>query len=189
MSRLNNTQLATWKAFTKHSLICSFIVFAGVNPLDAEELEHFDSALLKSKTYLLDLPVETYQNLSSTFSNIYNKTIFTTEITSSAFKSTPLYDVIALPLLAIPSETVHVEVFGQRYDKRNAAFSQMSQSQAMYEFYSQNKLINLQKNDVAVGLGMSYAIDGNVQLKTLYSTGQIPGYGDSQFSLGIEVEY
>ena len=59
----------------------------------------------------------------------------------------------------------------------------------MYEFYSQNKLINLQKNDVAVGLGMSYAIDGNVQLKTLYSTGQIPGYGDSQFSLGIEVEY
>ncbi|MCE2594882.1 hypothetical protein K6Y31_08650 [Motilimonas cestriensis] len=155
----------------------------------AEENDSFDVKLLKTKSYLLNLPTATYRDLSTTFAQLYNKTLLTTDITNSAFNDTTLYDLVAFPLLSTPTNNLQFEVFGQLYDKKNIAYSQMSHSHAMYEFYSQNKQINQKKENVAVGFGMSFDLEKDVQVKTLYSTGQIPGYGDSQLSLGVEVKY
>ncbi|MCE0555432.1 hypothetical protein [Motilimonas sp. E26] len=175
----------------KYTLSCAaLLVFsAASSQASANESDSFNAKILKTKSYLLNLPKSTYQDLSNTFAKVYNKTQLTTDITRSSFNDTTLYDLVALPLISTPSNNFQFEVFGQLYDKNSIAFSQMSHTQAMYEFYSQNKQINQKKEDIAVGFGMSFDVDSDVQVKTLYSTGQIPGYGDSQFSLGVELKY
>lgn len=141
------------------------------------------------QSYWLDLPHSTYQTLSQAFDDIYNKTFLSPQATPSAFKDSSLYDIVALPLFSAPTHGVQFEVFGQLYDENNASYTNLNRDQAMYEFINNNQQISQSKEDLAVGFGLSFDMTDNVNVKTLYSTGQIPGYGSSQMSVGIEIAY
>ncbi|RJG42546.1 hypothetical protein [Motilimonas pumila] len=141
------------------------------------------------QNYWLDLPHATYQTLSQAFDDIYNKTFLSPQATPSAFKDSNLYDIVALPLFSAPTHGVQFEVFGQLYDESNAGYTNLNRDQAMYEFINNNQQISQSKEDLAVGFGLSFDMTDTVNLKTLYSTGQIPGYGSSQMSVGIEIAY
>ncbi len=141
---------------------------------------------LLGKSYLYQLSTDSYSTLSTAFDNLYKKTQLTTEITDSAFQKTSLYDLVALPLISAPGQDVQFEVFGQFYDKRHQHLSPLSSNAVLYDYMEQSRRANQRKDTLAVGFGMSFDVAPDVSVKTLYSTGQIPGHGDSNFSIGFE---
>ncbi|MFO6422592.1 hypothetical protein [Motilimonas sp. KMU-193] len=160
------------------------------NGVNAKENEsQVANPFVTTSTYLTSLPAETYKKMKGTFAKIYQQTTFDTDLARSTFHQSSYYDVLALPLVSSKDKTVNLEVFGQLYDENSIAYSQMSDTLTLHDFQQNSSQINQDKNDLAVGVGLSFDVDRNVKLRTLYSTGQIPGYGDSQFSLGFEMKY
>ncbi|MCE2571978.1 hypothetical protein [Motilimonas eburnea] len=168
-------------------LLTTLFTANGVNAKTNET--DVDNPFVTTSTYLTNLPRETYTKLKSTFAKIYQQTTFDTDLAHSTFSHSSYYDTLALPLVSSKDKTVNLEVFGQLYDENSIAYSQMVDTLTLHEFHQNNSLINQDKDDIAVGFGLNFALEENVKLRTLYSTGHIPGHGTSQFSLGIEMKY
>lgn len=168
-------------------LLATLPVSIGVNAKTKDQ--PVANPFIASGTYLISLPSETYQRLKGVFTQVYQQTHFDTDLSKSTFIHSNYYDALALPLASSSDKSVNLEVFGQLYDKQSIAYSQMAETLTTHDFQQNYIQTNQNKDDLALGFGLSFAVEKNLKLRTLYSTGQIPGYGDSQFSLGFEMKY
>jgi len=128
------------------------------------------------------------QKIHLVFDNLYQQTEMLPSVSSSYFHESSLYDLYALPLtLTSARDGVQFEVFGQLFDQRSQLLSNMSQDAVLYSYMERRQ--DYQRTDVALGFGFGYEMSKDVLLKTLFSTGSIPGYGDSNLAIGVEVAY
>ncbi|MBD1388607.1 hypothetical protein IC617_04125 [Neiella sp. HB171785] len=98
------------------------------------------------------------------------------------------YQYIALPLVALPHDNVRFEVFSQAYDPSYYALSHRSQDDPLHGYMP---YADLQFNEAkfAVGVGASLPLDDRSSLRALYTSGTLPGLGDSKLGLSYQVKF
>lgn len=135
------------------------------------------------------LSVETYNKIASTVSEIYEHTSFTPKICNSYFSKSDLSKVLALPFITTPGESFYFEVFGQLYDPQYNYLSRMDEQSLIYGFHYQSAVSERSLSNFAMGFGLSVLVSEGVEMKTLFSNKEIPGYGRNNLALGLEVSF
>jgi len=176
----------------KLSVITIVMLSAGVsvNSVARDNEVVFDSnaQLFAPKGYVSSLSAESLHELSRAFGNLYDKTEVLPSVSRSYFHESSLYNLYALPLTLTPSrDGVQFEVFGQFYDQRYQPLCNMSRNSVLYPYMERRQ--NYEHTDLALGFGLGLEMTKEVSLKTLLSTGTIPGYGDANLAIGFEVAY
>ena len=173
------------------SLLFTFLVSASGFASEVSRLNLDNERANPQNNFFLSiesrLPQETYDKLVATFTSIYEKTDFSPDICNSYFNKSELSNFVALPILITPGETFQFEVFGQLFDSKYQYLSNMDQDSLMYGFHYQSAIANKELTNIAMGFGLSVKLDDNVNMKTLFSNGNIPGYGYNNLAVGLEV--
>jgi len=135
------------------------------------------------------LTVETYHQLVSTLTTLYDSTNFTPDICKSYFNDSDLSNMVALPFIITPGENFYFEVFGQMYDSQYQYLSRMDEGSMMYGFHYQSAISEKNLSNFAMGFGLSVKLDDNINMKTLFSNKEIPGYGRNNVAVGLEIDF
>ena len=135
--------------------------------------------------YLLRLPEQTYRLIESNFSTLYQQTDFTPQITNSYFNHSDLYRFAGIPLAITPQNGFQMEVFGQLYNKSSQIYAQMSEDLSLYRTLRVD-MMGDQTDEVAIGMGLGVPLSKRLTLKALVSSNEIPGYGSSNYAIGME---
>lgn len=135
--------------------------------------------------YLLRLPEQTYQLIESNFSTLYKQTDFTPQITNSYFNHSDLYRFAGIPLAITPQNGFQLEVFGQLYNKSSQIYAQMSEDLSLYRTLRAD-MMGDQSDEIAIGMGLGIPLSASLTVKALLSSNEIPGYGSSNYAVGVE---
>jgi len=147
-----------------------------------------DLQLFAPKGYISSLSAESLHGLNRAFSSLYEKTDVLPSVSRSYFHESSLYNLYALPLTLTPSNNgLQFEVFGQFYDQRYQPLCNMSRNAVLYPYMEKRQ--NYEHTDLALGFGLGLEMSKDVSIKTLFSTGTIPGYGTANLAIGFEVAY
>ena len=138
---------------------------------------------------LLRLSAEQFALLGDVFEKAYQDTDFSPTLTNSYFSNSQLYDMVAVPVIQTPFNDFRLELFSHIYDPKYSVYKQLSEN-SVYHNLGQRQLSYLtNKSDIAVGLGFVAPLNDKMSMKTILSSHDIPGYGDSKFSIGLEFKY
>ncbi|MCM2679981.1 hypothetical protein [Echinimonas agarilytica] len=108
--------------------------------------------------------------------------------TSSYYRSdAALYEYMAVPIIAVPGD-IRLEVFGQAYDPDYYLLSNIDKDN-VYRNYLPNGVMDWNQAEMAVGFGTSLALEDGVNFRTVYTTGTIPGLGDSNVAMSLEFDF
>lgn len=135
--------------------------------------------------YLLRLPEQTYQLIERNFNTLYAQTDFTPQITNSYFNHSDLYRFAGIPLAITPQNGFQMEVFGQLYNKSSQIYAQMSQDLSLYRTLRVD-MMGDQSDKIAIGMGLGIPLSARLTVKALASSNEIPGYGSSNYAVGVE---
>ncbi|TAA48189.1 MULTISPECIES: hypothetical protein [Corallincola] len=143
-----------------------------------------------SKQDPLSLPATAYELITNTLSDVYQKAKFAPSAQESYFPDSKLYEMVALPMVAIPylDDGYQVELFGQFYDKQRNDLLNIGADDPLYHYYAGEQTGVLNK-DFAIGFGTSYLINKDVTVQTMFSSGAIPNHGDSNVAVGIDISF
>ncbi|WP_432452961.1 MULTISPECIES: hypothetical protein [unclassified Agarivorans] len=138
---------------------------------------------------LLRLSAEQFALLGHLFEQAYQKTDFSPTLTNSYFAESDLYELVAIPVVQTPFNSFRLELFSHIYDPKYSVYTQLHKD-SIYHGLGRRQLAYLaDKSEFAVGLGFVAPLSEYLSLKTIISNHDIPGYGDSKFSLGFEFKY
>ncbi|GGA69950.1 hypothetical protein GCM10011369_09520 [Neiella marina] len=143
----------------------------------------------QSLTTASDFAKQTYNAVYESLINYSHKIEILPTATDQFYDAEAMsYQYIALPLVALPHDNVRFEVFSQAYDPSYYALSHRSQDDPLNSYMP---YADLQFNDAkfAVGVGASLPLDDRSSLRALYTSGTIPGLGDSKLGLSYELKF
>jgi hypothetical protein len=132
---------------------------------------------------------KTYLYLDNVFTTFYKKITFKTDITKSTFKNNAHYDLVSIPLIAENEKGLQFEVFGNFTDPATNRFSNLSEDQALSNYYSNTAGLDIYQSQLSVGAGISFNTTKNSKIKVLISNNDMPGYGKSKALLGFETKF
>ncbi|MBW8190167.1 hypothetical protein K0504_03885 [Neiella marina] len=98
------------------------------------------------------------------------------------------YRYFSMPLVALPSDNVRFELFTQAYDPLFYALSHRSQDDPLQQ-YMPYADIEFTEAKMAFGLGATMALDERTRLRSVYTTGTIPGLGDANLGLQLQFDF
>ncbi|WP_427981841.1 hypothetical protein [Agarivorans sp.] len=177
-------QQTTGSAFIRAAYLACGLIAVVAQPCVAEE-----GVNQLRPSSLLRLSAEQFALLGDVFEKAYQDTDFSPTLTNSYFSNTQLYDMVAVPVIQTPFNDFRVELFSHIYDPKYSVYKQLSEN-SVYHNLGQRQLSYLtNKSDIAVGLGIVAPLNDTMSMKTILSSHDIPGYGDSKFSIGIEFKY
>lgn len=101
-----------------------------------------------------------------------------------------LYDYFSVPLIGYAStgRRLQLELFGQWYDKKTYCLTHLSSDSALAHYFPDSTDEYFDR-DFAMGLGANFRLGESSSLQTLFSTGSIPGLGDSNLAISFEFQY
>ncbi|MGY5453285.1 hypothetical protein ACVFI8_20420 [Agarivorans sp. MS3-6] len=147
-----------------------------------------DSLLLRPSS-LLRLSAEQFALLGDIFEKTYQDTDFSPTLTNSYFAKSELYDMVAVPIVQTPFNSFRIELFSHVYDPKYSVYNQLHEDSIYHSLGQRQMSYLVDKSDIAVGLGFVAPINQQLLMKTIVSSHEIPGYGDSNFSVGLEFKY
>lgn len=139
----------------------------------------------KVPDYLQRLPEQTYRLIERNFNTLYAQTNFTPEITNSYFNHSDLYRFAGIPLAITAQNGFQMEVFGQLYNKSSQIYAQMSEDLSLYRTLRAD-MMGDQSDEIAIGMGLGIPLGTRLTVKALASSNDIPGYGSSNYAIGME---
>lgn len=98
------------------------------------------------------------------------------------------YHYLSMPLLAIPSSKVRFEFFSQAYDPLFYSLSHRSKDDTLHQ-YMPYADVQFSRAKTAFGIGATMALDERTQLRSIYTSGTIPGQGDAKVGLQLHVSF
>ncbi|WP_026958718.1 hypothetical protein [Aliagarivorans taiwanensis] len=132
---------------------------------------------------------KSFRTFYEAFQKAYEKTDFTPTLTNSFFDDTELYDVVGIPVAQTPLEGYQLELFAQLHDPRYSAYRAMGRDSVYYDIAERQLAYKMDKTDIGVGLGFMTPLSPSVNLRSMISSHDIPGYGDSRFVLGLDMKF
>ncbi|GLS91655.1 hypothetical protein GCM10007916_27240 [Psychromonas marina] len=180
--------------------ISAFIAFSPVafcaieevpsNSLQVEyKKSNEQSSNLLSLETVYQIPSSTYQYLDEIFTSFYNKLTFNTTIADSTFENNSHYELIAIPLIAENAKGLQIELFGNFSDPATQRLSNISNDQAMSNYYSNTELLDIYESSLSIGAGISFNASDDTKIKVIISNNSMPGYGSSNALLGFETSF
>ncbi|MDO6762088.1 hypothetical protein [Agarivorans sp. 1_MG-2023] len=148
-----------------------------------------DEHLSLRPSSLLRLSAEQFALLGDIFEKTYEDTDFSPTLTNSYFSKSELYDMVAVPVIQTPFNSFRVELFSHIYDPKYSVYNQLHEDSIYHSLGQRQMSYLVDKTDIAVGLGFVAPLNDKVSMKTIVSSHDIPGYGDSNFSVGLEFKY
>lgn len=132
---------------------------------------------------------ETYEKIHALLSEYSSKVEFLPAATEYYFDaSAAYYDYLALPIAAVPADRARVEVFGQLYDPHYYALSNLDESHWLHNFKPLGEM-DWGNAKLAIGLGTSFKLTSRIKVRSFYTTGTIPGLGDSKLALSAQISF
>jgi len=112
-------------------------------------------------------------------------------VATTYFPTSDFYESVVVPVLSAKgSSPYQVELVGQFYDRNHIYLlnvQQDSPASAWFNHYGRSS--GFGNKDLAVGMGASYSLDQDVAIQALFSTGDLPNYGDSNMAVGISLKF
>ena len=138
---------------------------------------------------LLRLSAEQFAVLGEIFEKTYQDTDFSPTLTNSYFSDSALYDMVAVPVIQTPFNSFRLELFSHIYDPKYSVYNQLHEDSVYHNLGQRQMSYLVDKSDIAVGLGFVAPLNETMSMRTIISSHDIPGYGDSNFSVGLEFKY
>ncbi|BEU03071.1 hypothetical protein OAG1_18710 [Agarivorans sp. OAG1] len=138
---------------------------------------------------LLRLSAEQFAVLGEIFEKTYQDTDFSPTLTNSYFSDSELYDMVAVPVVQTPFNSFRLELFSHIYDPKYSVYNQLHEDSVYHNLGQRQMSYLVDKTDIAVGLGFVAPLNEQMSMRTIISSHDIPGYGDSNFSVGLEFKY
>lgn len=175
------------------SMLPSAFCFAVEVPSNTLQVEYqnnnTEQTSLLSFDTVYQIPSTTYNYLDDIFTSFYHKLTFNTSISDSTFEENSHYELLAIPLITENDKGFQLELFGNFSDIPTKHFSNMSSDQALSNYYSNTKLLDIYESEFSVGAGISFNTGDNSKIKVIISNNDIPGYGSSNALFGFETSF
>ena len=165
------------------------------NTLQAQYQKSIKQQSEKTNTFSIDmdmvyqLPEKTYQYLDGIFSSFYRKLTFKTSITDSTFDKNAHYELFSVPLIADNPQGLQLELFGNFSNPSTQYLSNLSADHAQYDYLANFEQVDLYKQRLALGAGISFKTSQSSKIKIIISDGNMPGYGGSNALFGFEKKF
>ncbi|MBQ1782553.1 MAG: hypothetical protein II007_02770 [Gammaproteobacteria bacterium] len=135
--------------------------------------------------------VAVYQVVSDELLRLRSNLVVAPSIAETWFPASDFYQSMTVPVLsAHGSSAYRVELVGQLYDNdRGYLLNIENGSMANAWFHHYGNSPTLADADLAVGMGASYNLRNDVALQALFSTGNLPHYGESNVAVGVSLRF
>lgn len=98
------------------------------------------------------------------------------------------YNYLSMPLLAVPSSKIRFEIFSQAYDPLFYSLSHRSKDDTLHQ-YMPYADVQFSRAKTAFGFGATMALDERTQLRSVYTSGTLPGQGDAKVGLQLHISF
>lgn len=111
-------------------------------------------------------------------------------VSDSYFPTSRFYQMASVPFVAWPSQSgaLRVELIAQRFNRHRYPLTNLPTVGMAYDISCQTAA-NSDYNQHALGLGASWQIAPHTTINSLISTAAVPGYGDQQLVVGLQVKF